>query len=65
MLFNIIEDGESNNGFQYVIMKLIDFDCSKVNIRRNPKIKENKYIYETWRYLILEILKNKIESINM
>uniref|UniRef100_A0A7I3ZBX6 Protein kinase domain-containing protein n=1 Tax=Physcomitrium patens TaxID=3218 RepID=A0A7I3ZBX6_PHYPA len=47
VLLNIIDDGRSNNDFQYAIVKLIDFGCSKINVGRNPKVNKNKYMYGT------------------
>uniref|UniRef100_A0A7I3ZIR7 Protein kinase domain-containing protein n=1 Tax=Physcomitrium patens TaxID=3218 RepID=A0A7I3ZIR7_PHYPA len=32
ILFNIINNDKSNNGFHYAIMKLVDFGCLKINV---------------------------------
>uniref|UniRef100_A0A7I4E2G7 Protein kinase domain-containing protein n=1 Tax=Physcomitrium patens TaxID=3218 RepID=A0A7I4E2G7_PHYPA len=62
-LLNIIDDGKCNNGFQFAIVKLIDFGCSKINVGRNPKINKNRYIYGTPIYMAPEIIKSGKESI--
>lgn len=62
MLFNIIDDDKCDNGFQYVIIKLIDFGWSKINIGRNPKAKKNDYIYGTLRYTSQEVIKSTMKS---
>nr|PNR45543.1 hypothetical protein PHYPA_015314 [Physcomitrium patens] len=65
ILLNVIDDGKSSHGFHYAVVKLIDFGCSKINVSRNPKIKENKYIYGILRYIAQEILKSTMESTKM
>nr|XP_024377250.1 light-sensor Protein kinase-like [Physcomitrium patens]XP_024377252.1 light-sensor Protein kinase-like [Physcomitrium patens]XP_024377253.1 light-sensor Protein kinase-like [Physcomitrium patens]XP_024377254.1 light-sensor Protein kinase-like [Physcomitrium patens]XP_024377255.1 light-sensor Protein kinase-like [Physcomitrium patens] len=65
VLLNVIDDGKSGNGLHYAVGKLIDFGCSKINVGRNPKVKENKYIYGTLRYIAPEILKSTTKSIEM
>nr|XP_024378038.1 serine/threonine-protein kinase HT1-like [Physcomitrium patens]XP_024378039.1 serine/threonine-protein kinase HT1-like [Physcomitrium patens]XP_024378040.1 serine/threonine-protein kinase HT1-like [Physcomitrium patens]XP_024378041.1 serine/threonine-protein kinase HT1-like [Physcomitrium patens]XP_024378042.1 serine/threonine-protein kinase HT1-like [Physcomitrium patens]XP_024378043.1 serine/threonine-protein kinase HT1-like [Physcomitrium patens]XP_024378044.1 serine/threonine-protein k len=65
VLLNVIDGGKSGNGLHYAIVKLIDFGCSKINVGRNQKVKENKYIYGTLRYTALEILKSTMESTKM
>nr|PNR52465.1 hypothetical protein PHYPA_008839 [Physcomitrium patens] len=65
ILLNIIDDDKSSHGFHYAVVKLIDFGCSKINVGRNPKVKENKYIYGTLMYTAPEILKSTMESIEM
>nr|PNR59808.1 hypothetical protein PHYPA_002600 [Physcomitrium patens] len=65
VLLNILNDSKSNNGFHHPVVKLIDFGCSKINVGRNPKVKENTYIYGTLRYTAPEILKSTMKSIKM
>uniref|UniRef100_A0A7I4FD15 Protein kinase domain-containing protein n=1 Tax=Physcomitrium patens TaxID=3218 RepID=A0A7I4FD15_PHYPA len=62
ILLNFIDDGKFGNGFHYVVVKLIDFGCSKINVGRNPKVKENTHLYGTLRYIAPEILKSTMES---
>uniref|UniRef100_A0A7I4C3A6 Protein kinase domain-containing protein n=1 Tax=Physcomitrium patens TaxID=3218 RepID=A0A7I4C3A6_PHYPA len=52
VLLNVIDDGKSDNGFHYAIVKLIVFGCSKINVG-------------TLRYRAPEILKSTMEVTKM
>lgn len=56
VLINYVDDNIFNCGFQHAIVKLINFGESKMNVRRNPIKKKNKFSCGTSIYRILEVL---------
>nr|PNR48677.1 hypothetical protein PHYPA_013154 [Physcomitrium patens] len=43
ILLNITKEETMNETTKYVVLKLIDFEVSKVDIRSNPKATKNDY----------------------
>uniref|UniRef100_A0A7I4ERE5 Protein kinase domain-containing protein n=1 Tax=Physcomitrium patens TaxID=3218 RepID=A0A7I4ERE5_PHYPA len=64
ILINIVESKITNKIFQHVV-KIIDFEMSKIEVGRNPKAIENNYIYRSLRYMAPEALRNKFQSMEM
>lgn len=65
ILFNIVEKEIMNKTTKCVDIKLIDFRMSKVDVGRNPKTTNNNNFYNSVKYMALEVLRNKLESIKL
>nr|PNR49636.1 hypothetical protein PHYPA_011532 [Physcomitrium patens] len=49
----------------HVIVKIIDFSESKVNVGRNPKARRNNFKYGIPRYMALEVIKKGFKLIKI
>lgn len=65
ILVNIIEEKISNNIVQHNVVKLIDLGISKIDIRKNLKVRKNRDIYRTLQHMALKEIRNSYDTVIM
>nr|PNR63172.1 hypothetical protein PHYPA_001597 [Physcomitrium patens] len=65
IFLNIKKKRISNENFQHVIVKVINFGISKIEVGSNPKASIDKKVYGTPKYIAPKALKNKSQIMTM